>query len=177
MFGLNDNNSQTTNTNLTGTASAMPSSPSPVPDNPFAETDSAVPPQSPALPQVTAPTVSPTTPPPSSPAVPITPPVTAPTPPVITPTQPPGGDLLDLKQQALQNLQPLVSHLDQSPEEKFKTTMMLIQATDNSALVKQAYEAANQITDEKVRAQALLDVVNEINYFTQQNGEQPPAKP
>jgi len=80
-------------------------------------------------------------------------------------------DLLDLKEQALTSLQPLVGHLDQTPEEKFKTTMMLIQATDNAALVKEAYQAANQITDEKARAQALLDVVNEINYFTQHNGE------
>lgn len=75
--------------------------------------------------------------------------------------------LIKLKQQALQNLAPLVDHLEQTPEEKFKTTMMLIQASDNAELVKEAYEAANQITDEKARAQALLDVVNEINYFTQ----------
>ena len=33
--------------------------------------------------------------------------------------------------------------------------------------LEQAYEAANQITDEKQRAQALIDVINEINYFTQ----------
>jgi hypothetical protein len=44
---------------------------------------------------------------------------------------------------------------------------MLIQASDNPALVKDAYEAAQKITDEKARAQALIDVVNEINYFTQ----------
>jgi hypothetical protein len=75
--------------------------------------------------------------------------------------------LVSIKEKALTNLAPLVGHLDQTPEEKFKTTMMLIQASDNSDLVKDAYEAANQITDEKVRAQALLDVVNEINYFTQ----------
>lgn len=74
--------------------------------------------------------------------------------------------LMEIKQQALHHLQPLVDHLDQTPEEKFKTTMMLIQATDNANLVKEAYAAANQITDEKARAQALLDVVNEINYFT-----------
>lgn len=74
--------------------------------------------------------------------------------------------LMTLKQEALQSLQPLVNHLDQTPEEKFKTTMMLIQATDNPSLVKEAYAAANQIADEKTRAQALLDVVNEINYFT-----------
>lgn len=82
------------------------------------------------------------------------------------------GDLLDIKHQALESLAPLVSHLDQSAEEKFKTTMMLIQASDNSQLINQAYEAANQIADEKVRAQALLDVVNEINYFTHQKNSQ-----
>ena len=87
--------------------------------------------------------------------------------------QPPLADdgakesLVKLKQQALQSLAPLVDKLDQTPEEKFKTTMMLIQASDNADLVPEAYEAANQITDEKARAQALLDVVNEINYFTQ----------
>jgi hypothetical protein len=80
----------------------------------------------------------------------------------------PDNDLLGLKQRALSQLGPLVSHLDQTPEEKFRTTMMLIQTTDNSALLKNAYEAAQSITDEKTRAQALLDVVNEINYFTQQ---------
>ena len=75
-------------------------------------------------------------------------------------------ELIKIKQDALQQLQPLVGQLEQTPEEKFKTTMMLLQASDNSALVKDAYAAANQITDEKARAQALLDVINEINYFT-----------
>ena len=77
-------------------------------------------------------------------------------------------DLLALKQQALGQLTPLVDHLDQSPEEKFRTTMMMIQSTDNQSLLKDAYAAAQAITDDKVRAQALLDVINEINYFTQQ---------
>ena len=79
----------------------------------------------------------------------------------------PNDDLLDIKQQALQQLSPLIGHLDQSPEEKFRTTMMMIQASDNDSLIKAAYEAAQQIPDEKARAQALLDIVNEINYFTQ----------
>ncbi|HSX31931.1 MAG TPA: hypothetical protein VLF43_01615 [Candidatus Saccharimonadales bacterium] len=77
-------------------------------------------------------------------------------------------DLLGIKQQALQQLSPLVGHLDQTPEDKFRTTMMMIQASDNQALIKDAYAAAGQISDEKVRAQALLDIINEINYFTQQ---------
>ncbi|OVE78703.1 hypothetical protein BVY00_02190 [bacterium G20] len=77
-------------------------------------------------------------------------------------------DLAQIKQQALQSLEPLVGQLDQAPDEKFKTLMMLIQASDNSKMLKEAYEAANQITDEKARAQALLDVVNEVNYFAAQ---------
>ncbi len=76
-------------------------------------------------------------------------------------------DLMDLKQQALQHLSPLVSHLDQTPEEKFRTTMMMIQASDDQNLLKSAFEAAQAITDDKARAQALLDIINEINYFTQ----------
>lgn len=82
-------------------------------------------------------------------------------------TVPAGNDLVDIKQQALQHLSPLVGQLDQTPEEKFRTTMMLIQASDNRELVKEAFEAAQAISDDKARAQALLDVINEINYFTQ----------
>lgn len=81
----------------------------------------------------------------------------------------PASDLVNLKQQALQQLSPLVSHLDQTPEEKFRTTMMMIQATDDQSLLQPAYEAAQKIEDDKARAQALLDVINEINYFSQQN--------
>ncbi len=86
------------------------------------------------------------------------------TPPV--PVEP--ADLVAIKQQALQDLSPIIDHLEQSPEERFHITMMMLQATDDQNLVKQAYEAARAITDEKKRAKALLDVVNEITYFTQQ---------
>lgn len=76
--------------------------------------------------------------------------------------------LIAIKQQALGQLSPLVGQLDQTPEEKFRTTMMMIQASDNQSLIQSAYDAAQAITDEKERAQALLDIINEINYFTQQ---------
>ncbi len=85
------------------------------------------------------------------------------------PSEPSDDDLINLKEQALNSLSPLLNHLEQTPEEHFRTLMMLIQASDNSGLIKEAYEAANKITDEKSRAQALLDVVNEINYFTQKD--------
>jgi hypothetical protein len=76
-------------------------------------------------------------------------------------------DLDELKHKALEALSPLVDELDQTPEEKFHTTMMMIQAADNKDLLPKAYEAAQAIEDDKVKAQALLDVVNEINYFSQ----------
>lgn len=89
-------------------------------------------------------------------------------PPAVPTPSPVDPDLAQIKQSALQSLEPLVSQLDQPPDEKFKTVMMLIQASDNSKMLASAYEAASQITDEKTRAQALLDIVNEVNYFTQQ---------
>lgn len=81
----------------------------------------------------------------------------------------PQDQLINIKQQALQHLSPLVDHLDQSPEEKFKTTMMMIQASDDQKLIPNAFETAKLIEDDKFRAQAMLDIVNEINYFTQHN--------
>ncbi len=47
----------------------------------------------------------------------------APAAPTPAPTTPASDDLLSLKQQALQHLSPLVGQLDQTPEEKFRTTM------------------------------------------------------
>ncbi len=91
--------------------------------------------------------------------------------PAVTPLTGDAGDLIGLKQSALQELSPLIGHLEQTPEEKFRTTMMMIQASDDQSMLQTAFAAAKEITDEKARAQALLDVVNEINYFTQQHSD------
>lgn len=77
------------------------------------------------------------------------------------------NELLDIKRQALQELSPLIDNLEQTPEEKYKTTMMMIQAADDKSLIPTAYSAAKKISDDTARAQALLDIINEINYFTQ----------
>jgi len=77
--------------------------------------------------------------------------------------------LADMKQQALAHLEPLADHLDGTPEETFKTTMMMIQANDNHTLLEKALNSAKEIEDDKARAQAMLDIVNEINYFSQDN--------
>jgi hypothetical protein len=148
MFGLNDNNQSTANQ----AAGDNPTSQPPMPPSPFIDNSSDPTPSAPA--PMPEPTTSPAMPEPAGPAP--------------SPNQ---DALVSIKEQALTNLAPLVNHLDQTPEEKFKTTMMLIQASDNSQLVKDAYEAAQNIPDEKARAQALLDVVNEINYFTQKESK------
>ena len=77
------------------------------------------------------------------------------------------GDLVEIKQKALHELAPLLDQLNLPPPDKFRTIMMMIQASDDPTLVEKAYEAAHSIEDEHARAQALLDIVNEINYFTQ----------
>ena len=82
-----------------------------------------------------------------------------------------GDRLLSIKQEALSQLSPLVGQLDLDAEEKFRTLMMLIQASDNQELIPEAYEAAQKIENEQTRAQALLDIVNEINYFTKDSKE------
>ena len=76
--------------------------------------------------------------------------------------------LASMKAEALTHLEPLTDHIDGSPEEVFKTTMMMIQANDNHTLLQKALEAAKKIEDDKQRAQAMLDIINEINYFSQQ---------
>lgn len=114
-------------------------------------------------------TVTPASAAPADPAVSTVPAVATDTSVVSQPAASVPHDLIDIKQQALQQLSPLVGHLEQSPEEKFRTTMMMIQASDDQSLIQTAYDAAQQITDEKAKAQALLDIVNEINYFTAQH--------
>jgi hypothetical protein len=75
--------------------------------------------------------------------------------------------LADMKRQALEHLEPLADHIDGTPEETFRTTMMMIQANDNHSLLEKALNAAKLIEDDKERAQAMLDIINEINYFSQ----------
>lgn len=78
----------------------------------------------------------------------------------------PSGDLETIKSSVLEELAPIVDELDQEPEERYRTLMMVIQASDNQELVKEAYEAAQKIEDKKAKAEALLNILNEINYFT-----------
>lgn len=97
-------------------------------------------------------------------------PVDAPiTQPIETPTTPPtpaSENLDEIKQDALQDLRPLVEKLNLAPEEKFDIYLLLLRSINDKTLIGPAYEAARNISDETTRAQALLDVVKEIDYFS-----------
>ena|SRR5688572_15565343 len=108
-----------------------------------------------------------------TPAVPVNEPssaasTTTPEPVAVTPPAAPvaSGDLDSIKKDALSELRPLVDKLNVAPEEKFDTYLLLIRSTDDQSLIGPAHEAARSITDEARRAQALLDIIKEIDYLT-----------
>lgn len=74
-----------------------------------------------------------------------------------------------IKKNALVELRPLVGKLTVSPEERFDTYLLIIRSTDDTDLIAPAHEAAKAITDETRRAEALLDIIKEIDYLSQQN--------
>ena len=92
--------------------------------------------------------------------------------PVATPTLGASPELDSIKKTALEELRPLVDKLDLPADEKFDTLLLLIRSTDDKSLVAAAHEAARNIQDEAKRAQALLDVIKEIDYFSG-HGQQP----
>jgi hypothetical protein len=99
------------------------------------------------------------------------PPAAEPTPPepsLPSPTvaKPASSDLTSIKKDALNDLRPLVDKLEIAPEEKFDTYLLLIRSTDDQSLIAPAYAAAQAITDEARKAQALLDVIKEIDYLS-----------
>lgn len=75
-------------------------------------------------------------------------------------------DLESIKQNALEQLRPLIGKVDLPAEEKFDIYLMLIRSTDDSALIAPASVAAQGISDEKRRAEALLDIIKEIDYLS-----------
>jgi hypothetical protein len=135
MFGGNDAQTQQSNDNLQGPPPTMP-----MPDASLAH-DPAVHSSIPGMPQSTdvgntAGDYSANDEPATDSVQPALPndPIGAP---AITTDDGDGADqLLDIKRNALQQLSPLLKHLDQTPEERFRTTMMMLQASDDKKLVR-----------------------------------------
>jgi hypothetical protein len=85
-----------------------------------------------------------------------------------------GGDassLDSIKSQAITQLRPLMDKVELPAEEKFDTYLMLIRSTDDSSLIAPAHAAAQNITDEKRKAEALLDVIKEIDYLSKKSAQ------
>lgn len=76
------------------------------------------------------------------------------------------SDLADIKKDALNELRPLMDKVTLPAEEKFNTYLMLIRSTDDASLIGPAHVAAQAITDEGIKAQALLDIIKEIDYLS-----------
>lgn len=101
---------------------------------------------------------------------PVAPAAAAPASPLPTPSfSAPSSDLDGIKSAALNELRPLIDHVDLSAEEKFDTYLMLIRSTDDSSLIAPAHAAAQNIADEKRKAEALLDVIKEIDYLSKKD--------
>lgn len=106
-----------------------------------------------------------------------------PMPPIETPAAAPAShdtpaavspELDSIKKTALEELRPLVDRLELPADEKFDTLLLIIRSTDDQSLVGAAHDAAKAIEDDTKRAQALLDVIKEIDYFSGQ-GSNPAA--
>lgn len=97
--------------------------------------------------------------------------------PITSATIPPLAGSIDLepiKKQAIEELRPLVDKLNLPPEEKFDIYLLIIRSTDDQTLIDPAHETAKNIADETRRAQALLDIIKEIEFFS---NPQPAANP
>ena len=78
-----------------------------------------------------------------------------------------GDNSLDpIKNQALEELRPLVDKLNIPAEEKFETYLLLIRSSDDKSLIAPAHQTALLIEDETKRAEALLDIIKEIEYLS-----------
>ena len=134
----------------------------------FEETPAPAPTSNP----ITMPTpVTPPTPEPMEPAQPVVVGYNPPTEPTAsTPVTPPSntanGELEGIRKEALTELRPLVDKLDLEPDEKFDIYLLLLRSTDDKTLIAPAHEAARNISDESKRAQALLDIIKEIDYLS-----------
>ncbi|MFZ1301933.1 MAG: hypothetical protein WAQ27_05185 [Candidatus Microsaccharimonas sp.] len=110
-----------------------------------------------------------------TPPAPVAEPVVAPAPvapePVVeTPViAEPENNLEGIKKNAIQELRPLIDHVDLPPEEKFDTYLLLIRSTDDATLIEPAHAAAQGITDEKRKAEALLDIIKEIDFLSRKD--------
>jgi hypothetical protein len=84
----------------------------------------------------------------------------------VTPEVAPETGLDGVKIEAISELRPLMDKLNLPAEEKFDLYLLIIRSTDDKTLIAPAHEAAKLIADETRRANALVDIIKEIDYLT-----------
>jgi hypothetical protein len=134
-------------------AGVLPDEPIVAADTPAADTITVT---------TSAPVIAPIADAPITPAVPV-----FDTPSFSTPE--PAVNLDSIKSQALTDLRPLIDRVELPPEERFDAYLMLLRSTDDSTLVAPAHAAAQGISDEKRKAEALLEVIKEIDYLSRKD--------
>ncbi|HVX56133.1 MAG TPA: hypothetical protein VHA37_00215 [Candidatus Saccharimonadales bacterium] len=72
--------------------------------------------------------------------------------------------LLELRKRALEALLPLVDKIDEPAERKFEILMTAARSSDDPDLLAKTLEAAQHVGNDSQKAEAILDVLNEINY-------------
>lgn len=149
---------------LAGMNSELAQAAEPVAPLAFEETATSQPDPQPAAAPVVEPVAAPVTLDPIAPAS-VAEPLAAPAPAAATSD----GDLDSIKKDALDALRPLVDKLTVPADEKFDTYLLLLRSTDDKTLIAPAHAAAKDIPDEARRAQALLDIIKEIDYLNNKN--------
>lgn len=77
------------------------------------------------------------------------------------------------KKRAMDALVPIIRDLkDVSPERKFDICLSALRYTDDNDLVNVALDAALSIEEFGTKAEALVELVNEINYLLEQSSSQ-----
>ena len=74
-----------------------------------------------------------------------------------------GGDLSSLKTSVLTDLRPVIDNVNIEAGEKYHLLSTLFKANKDSTIIEPAYTAARQIADDTKRAEALLEIVHDID--------------
>ena len=72
-------------------------------------------------------------------------------------------DLDNVRSKALSDIRPILDKIEMSPEKKFAIYQDIIDALDDKASFEPAYAVAGKIANEKVRAEALLYIIEKID--------------
>ena len=80
--------------------------------------------------------------------------------------QNPTSELELVRKAALQALAPILGEVkNMNPERKFELSMSAMRFTDNKAIAPHVLNAALEITDPESKAEALIELITELNYL------------